>query len=35
MVNGYWLNIPEPGPYCPTCTPARPQVGVAALRAVL
>jgi hypothetical protein len=34
-VNGYWLNIPEPGPYCPTCTPARPQVGIAALRAVL
>jgi len=34
-VNGYWLNIPGPGPRCPTCNPARPHVGVMTLRAVL
>jgi len=34
-VHGYWLNIPGPGPRCPTCHPARPDVGIAALRAVL
>jgi hypothetical protein len=34
-VDGYWLNIPGRGPRCPTCNPARPEVGIAALRAVL
>lgn len=28
-VAGYWLNIPGPGPRCPTCRPARPDaIGV-------
>ncbi len=34
-VDGYWLNIPTPGPRCPGCGPARPDVGIATLRAVL
>jgi hypothetical protein len=34
-VDGYWLNIPAPGPRCPGCNPARPDVGIEALRAVL
>jgi hypothetical protein len=34
-VDGYWLNIPAPGPQCPACNPANPDVGIEALRAVL
>ena len=34
-VDGYWLNIPSPGPRCPTCNEKRPDVGIAALQAVL
>jgi hypothetical protein len=34
-VDGYWLNIPGPGPQCPTCNPARPDVAIVALRAIL
>lgn len=34
-VNGYWLNIPGPGPKCPNCNPAQPGIGIAALRVVL
>jgi hypothetical protein len=34
-VDGYWLNIPGSGPRCPTCHPARPDVGIETLRAVL
>jgi len=34
-VDGYWLNIPGPGPRCPTCNQQRPDVGIEALRAVL
>jgi hypothetical protein len=34
-VDGYWLNIPTPGPRCPTCNPPRPDVGIATMRAVL
>ncbi len=34
-VDGYWLNMPSPGPRCPTCNPIRPDVGIEALRAVL
>ena len=35
LVSGYWLNIPGKGPRCPTCNTPRPDVGRAALRAVL
>jgi hypothetical protein len=31
LVQGFWLNVPDPGPHCPTCNPAAPQVGIAAL----
>jgi hypothetical protein len=31
-VEGWWLNVPSPGPRCPTCNPPRPDVGIAALR---
>jgi hypothetical protein len=31
IVQGFWLNVPDPGPYCPTCNPAAPEVGIAAL----
>ena len=34
-VDGYWLNIPDRGPRCPTCNQKRPDVGIDALRAVL
>lgn len=34
LVEGWWLNVPSPGPRCPTCNPPRPDVGVAALRSV-
>jgi hypothetical protein len=33
-VDGFWLNIPGPGPRCPTCNPIRPDVGITALLAV-
>ena len=26
--HGYWLNIPSPGTWCPTCAPADPALGV-------
>jgi hypothetical protein len=35
IADGYWLNIPGPGPRCPTCNPAQPDTGIAALMAVL
>lgn len=28
VTRGYWLNIPAPGPWCPTCAPADPALGV-------
>lgn len=31
IVTGYWLNVPDPGPWCPNCPPARPEVAVALL----
>ena len=31
-VTGYWLNIPGPGPRCPTCNPARPDIAIGVLR---
>jgi hypothetical protein len=27
IVDGYWLNIPRPGPHCPGCAPENPQRG--------
>ena len=33
-VDGYWLNIPSPGPQCPACNPIRPDLGIEVLRAV-
>jgi hypothetical protein len=33
VTDGFWLNIPGPGPRCPTCSPTRPDVGVEALLA--
>jgi hypothetical protein len=27
-VNGFWLNIPEPGSFCPGCGNARPDLGI-------
>jgi len=32
MVNGYEMNIPEPGPYCPLCNPLRPDIAVGLLQ---
>jgi hypothetical protein len=31
-VNGYWLNIPSGGPYCPRCGTPQPEVAVPLLR---
>jgi hypothetical protein len=35
VMDGFWLNIPGPGPRCPTCNPARPDIGAEALLAVV
>jgi hypothetical protein len=35
VVDGFWLNIPGPGPHCPTCNPPRPEVAIATLLSVL
>jgi hypothetical protein len=35
LVGGFWLNIPSPGPQCPTCNPARPEIAIATLLSVL
>lgn len=35
VVDGYWLNIPAPGERCPDCSPMQPDLGIAALSAVL
>ena len=32
MVAGYWLNIPGPGPRCPTCNPPRPDLAIQVIR---
>jgi hypothetical protein len=32
VVEGYWLNVPAPGPYCPACNPQRPDLAVALLQ---
>jgi hypothetical protein len=34
-VDGYWLNIPGQGARCPTCNPARPDIGVKVLTTTL
>jgi hypothetical protein len=31
VVDGYWLNIPIPGPYCSACNPSRPDLAVGLL----
>lgn len=31
LVGGYWLNIPQGGPYCPRCGEARPTVAIGLL----
>lgn len=31
-VNGFWVNVPSPGPHCPTCGVADPATAVQALR---
>lgn len=33
-VDGYWLNVPAPGPRCPACNPRRPSLAITALRAL-
>lgn len=35
VVDGYWLNIPGPGPRCPNCNAPQPQIGAAVLGDVL
>jgi hypothetical protein len=31
-VDGYWFNVPAPGPYCPRCNKFRPELAVEVLR---
>lgn len=33
-VSGYWLNIPQPGPYCPRCASPKPGLAAQLLNAV-
>jgi hypothetical protein len=35
VIDGFWLNIPGPGPRCPTCNPIRPDIAVDTLLAVV
>lgn len=35
VVDGYWLNIPAPGTYCPRCQPARPELAARFLAQVV
>lgn len=32
VVAGYWLNVPGPGPRCPTCHPGRPDIAIGTFR---
>ena len=32
IVDGYWLNIPEPGAHCPNCNDFRPDIAIEVLR---
>lgn len=34
MVDGYWLNVPGPGPRCPTCNLPRPDIALQTMQAV-
>ncbi len=34
QVQGFWLNIPTPGPKCPNCNPPNPSIGIEAINAV-
>ena len=31
-LNGYWFNVPMPGPYCPACNDFRPDIAIEVLR---
>lgn len=33
-VDGYWMNIPAPGPLCPRCNRPRPDLAIAAIRSL-
>jgi hypothetical protein len=32
IVDGYWLNVPEPGVHCPNCNEFRPDIAIEVLR---
>jgi hypothetical protein len=32
VVDGYWFNVPKPGPYCPGCTEFRPDLAIEVFR---
>jgi hypothetical protein len=34
MVDGYWLNVPGPGPRCPTCNDPRPDIAIQTLQSL-
>ena len=34
MVDGYRLNIPGPGPRCPTCNNSRPDIAIQTLQSL-
>jgi hypothetical protein len=34
VVDGYWLNVPSPGPYCRRCSRQRADIGVQTLLAL-
>jgi hypothetical protein len=34
VVDGYWLNIPQPGPHCPRCNEFRPDMAIEVLRSL-
>jgi hypothetical protein len=34
VVDGYWLNIPQPGLYCPRCDEFRPDIAIEVLRSL-
>jgi hypothetical protein len=33
-VDGYWMNIPSPGPLCPRCNPPRPDLALMAIQSL-
>lgn len=34
-VDGYWFNVPSPGPYCPRCTEFRPDMAIEVLKGLV